>query len=257
MHSAGCTKTIFKNAFFGKSAIVDCDLSESIGLEHCKHHRPSSIDNQTIINSGGLPAEFLKGCGWQDWEIESAKLFNADLSAEEIAETTNNIYQLRHETTLEIPRLFISYSHADREFVDQLEQRLEAARIRFWRDKRDATAGPLDKIISHAIDSSGTVLLILSEKSINSTWVKFEMDKANSRYFKSEIPVLCPIALDDSWTKGRWPENLMRTLKEFHIVDFSSWNESEAQQDILFKKLIDGLKLFYSQSKDAKRKGGE
>ncbi len=158
---------------------------------------------------------------------------------------------------MEFPKLFISYSHADREFVEQLEKRLEAARIRYWRDKHDATAGPLDKIISHAIDSSGTVLLILSDKSINSTWVKFEIDKANSRYFKSDIPVLCPIALDHSWKEGRWPENLMRTLIEFNILDFSSWSKGEAHRDKLFKKLIDGLKLFYSQSKDAKRKDRE
>ena len=257
MQASECINSNFNGAQFGYNVIVRSDLTKCVGLEHCCHLSPSSIDCQTAAKSGGLPDVFLKGCGWQDWEIESAKLFNADLRAEDIAEITNNIYHLRHETTLEIPKLFISYSHADREFVEQLEQRLEAARIRYWRDVHHATAGPLDKIISHAIDSSGSVLLILSDKSIESTWVKFEIDKANSRYFRSDIPVLCPIALDDSWKEGRWPENLMRTLIEFNILDFSRWNEGAAQQDILFKKLIDGLKLFYSRAKDAKRKGGE
>jgi len=56
--------------------------------------------------------------------------------------------------------------------------------------------------------------------------------------------VLCPVALDDSWKSSHWPKRLMEQIMEYNILDFSEWQE-ESKFDGMFRKLIDGLQLFY------------
>ncbi len=231
-------------------AIVKSSLVRAEGLSSCQHLTPTAIDRISVVNSDKIPDAFLKGCGWQDWEIESSKLYNPELAADEIAEINNKVFQLRHKTKLQIASLFLSYSRDDGEFVDGLEVYLNASGIRYWRDIHDATAGPLDKVIARGIDVSGTVLLVLSKQSVKSDWVKYEVKKAIDRQHKSVVPVLCPVALDDSWKNCRWPENVRRSVEEFNILDFSQWNESEETRAKLYKKLIDGLHIFYSEPKN-------
>lgn len=56
--------------------------------------------------------------------------------------------------------------------------------------------------------------------------------------------VLCPIALDDSWKSSRWPKRVMEQIMEYNILDFSAW-EDDVRFEGMFRKLIDGLELFY------------
>ena len=59
-----------------------------------------------------------------------------------------------------------------------------------------------------------------------------------------ERDVLCPVALDDSWKDSRWPQRLMEQITEYNILDFSDW-QNEGLFESTFRKLIDGLDLFY------------
>ncbi len=52
--------------------------------------------------------------------------------------------------------------------------------------------------------------------------------------------VLCPVALDDRRKDSRWPKRVM----EYNILDFSAWKDDSTFGD-MFRKLIDGLELFY------------
>ena len=56
--------------------------------------------------------------------------------------------------------------------------------------------------------------------------------------------VLCPVALDDSWNTGPWPKRVMEQVMEYNILDFSAWMD-DTEFEKLFKRLIDGLELFY------------
>jgi len=189
---------------------------------------------------------FLRGCGLSDWEIESTKLYNPDLSNNEIDEILYKMHDLRAQQPIQISPLFISYNHTDNEFVDKLEGCLNKKGVRFWRDIYDATSGKLEKQIDRAIRQNPTVLLILSENSIKSDWVQHEVRKAREIEKDVGRDVLCPVALDDSWKTSPWPERIMEQIMEYNILDFSIWKDDDKFEK-MFVKLIDGVNLYYKK----------
>ena len=221
------------------------DLSEVYGLESIIHHNISIIGTDTIrVSKGKIPEVFLRGCGLSDLDIEYAKLYNPNLSNEEINKIVYKIYDLRATQAIQISPLFISYSHSDSAFVDKLETYLNAKGIRFWRDIHDMKSGRMEKQINRAIRQNPTVLLILSETSIKSDWVEHEVRTARDLEKEVGRDILCPVALDDSWKSSPWPKRLMEQVMEYNILPFSSWKD-DAIFEQTFVKLIDGLQLFY------------
>jgi uncharacterized protein YjbI with pentapeptide repeats len=235
----------FRNSYMGDTILGSNDLDLSFSLDTVFHLGPSRIGTDTIRKSKGrIPIDFLRGCGLSDWEIESAKLYNPELSNHEIDEILYKIHDLRATQPIQISPLFISYSHIDIAFVNKIEEHLNAKGIRFWRDVHHATAGRLEKQIDRAIRHNPTVLLVLSEHSIKSDWVEHEVRTARELQKELGRDTLCPVALDDSWKNSPWPKRVMEQVKEYNILDFSKW-EDGAEFEKLFKKLIDGLELFY------------
>ncbi len=232
----------------GNTIFADLDLSETYGLEEVKHLGSSIIGTGTLqLSKGKIPQAFLRGCGLPDWEIESAKLHNPDLTNEEIVKIQYRIFDLRATQAFQISPLFISYSHSDTVFVDNLEKGLNEKGIRFWRDVYDMTAGKVETQIDRAIRQNPTVLLILSKNSMNSDWVQHEVRKARELEKELGRDTLCPIALDDSWKSSRWPQRVMEQVMEYNIMDFSKW-EDESMFQAKFAKLLSGLNLFYKKT---------
>ncbi len=235
------------SAAIGEAIFIHVNLSETSGLKTARHTSSSAIDTDTLkFSKGKIPNKFLHGCGLSDWEIESAKLHNPDLSNEEIVKIQYLIYELRATQAIQISPLFISYSHADTAFVDNLEKGLNEKGVRFWRDIHNATAGRLETQIDRAIRQNPTVLLILSKNSMNSDWVQHEVRKARELEKELGRDALCPIALDDGWKSSRWPQRVMEQVMEYNILDFSKW-EDEATFNAKFAKLLSGLDLFYKK----------
>lgn len=233
---------IVANTTFSKT-----NLSQASGLDSSVHLAPSSIDNGTIeITTSDIPESFLRGCGWNDWEIESAKLYQPNLSNQEINNIIYKIFDLRAHQSIQVSPLFISYSHANTNFVEKLENRLTSIGIRYWRDVHNATSGRLEKQIDHAMRQNPTVILILSEDSINSDWVEHEARLARKLEKELGRDVLCPIALDASWLNAKWPARLMEQIKEYHVLDFSNWAKDEMFEKV-FNKMILGLDRFYKE----------
>lgn len=181
-----------------------------------------------------------------EWEIEAAKLYNPDLSNEEINNIQYRVYDLRATRALQISPLFISYSRADGPFVDRLEKLLNEKGIRFWRDIHDATAGRLEKQIDRAIRQNPTVLLVLSKNSIQSDWVQHEVHTARELEKEMERDVLCPVALDENWQHSPWPRRLMEQVLEYNILDCSCWQDDHEFRRV-FVKLVEGLNLYYKK----------
>ena len=233
-------KTVVLDTIFGNS-----DLSQAIGLEDVEHYGPSSISTDAFsLSKGKIPEAFLRGCGLSDWEIEEVKIYNPDLSNEEINKILYKMYDLRATQALQISPLFISYSHGDSQFADKIGDCLTEKGIRYWRDIHEMKAGRLEKQISRAIQLNPTVLLILSEHSLKSDWVEHEVRTARGLEKDMGRDVLCPIALDDSWKSSPWPKRVMEQILEYNILDFSAWEE-DVKFEGIFRKLIDGLELFY------------
>jgi uncharacterized protein YjbI with pentapeptide repeats len=130
-------------------------LDKAVGLNFVEHSSSSSIDMQTIrFARGGIPEAFLRGCGLSDVDIEYAKLANPDITNEEIVRIQYRIYDLRATQAIQISPLFISYSHADRLFVDKVDSYLSDKGIRFWRDIHDMKSGRMEKQVDRAMRCS-------------------------------------------------------------------------------------------------------
>jgi uncharacterized protein YjbI with pentapeptide repeats len=239
--------TDFLNSFIDRTVFADTDLGQVLNLDKVRHMGPSSISEDTLAHSKGyIPESFLRGCGLTDIQVESAKLYNLKLTNEEILKIQDHIFELRATQALQISPLFISYSHADKEFVDRLDAILTSKGIRFWRDTHDAIAGRLETQIDLAIRQNPTVLLILSRNSLSSDWVQHEVRKSQELQKKLGRDVLCPITLDNSWKTSKWPQRIMEQIMEYNILDFSGW-ENQTTFDAKFSKLLRGLHLFYKK----------
>jgi hypothetical protein len=237
--------TDLSDAQMGNTEFVHLDLGTVIGLDKVRHQSPSSISIDTLVRSRGkIPQVFLRGCGLSDWEVEQAKLYDPELTNPQIGKIQERIYDMRSTRVLQISPLFISYSRADSEFVNKIGASLTDKGIRYWRDIHDMKAGRIEKQIEQEISDNRTVLLVLSEHSLKSDWVQHEVRMARETEKKAEQDVLCPIALDDSWKSSRWPKRVMEQIMEYNILDFSAWAD-DVKFDGMFRRLIDGLELFY------------
>jgi tetratricopeptide (TPR) repeat protein len=82
-------------------------------------------------------------------------------------------------------KTFISHSSKDKALVLKIAEKLKNAGV--WFDMWDMDAGDVlsDKIES-GIDEAKNFLIILSQNSINSSWVKFELNMALIKYLENE-----------------------------------------------------------------------
>lgn len=95
--------------------------------------------------------------------------------------------------------------------------------------------------IDKAIRIHDKLLLIFSDNSINSAWVKKEAHEAMAtEKEKGKKDVLFPIRLDDSIrnTTEQWCSDVKR---ERHIGDFRNWKNHDAYQKS-FERLLRDLK---------------
>jgi hypothetical protein len=234
LKGADLTEVSIGDTIFGET-----DLSNTKGLEYIFHYGPSLLGISTLqLSKGKVPEAFLRGCGLSDWEIESAKLYRPGLSPEQVTDITYKVCQLRAGNPLQYYSCFISYSSKDDEFAKRLYDDLQNNGVRCWFASEDLKIG--DKFrgrIDDAIRVHDKLLIVLSENSINSTWVEKEVETAFEKESKGGGTVLFPIRLDDDVmkTEQAWAADIRRTR---HIGDFS---EKDGYQKA-FERLLRDLK---------------
>jgi len=235
----------FSRVLLGDTTFGYSDLSRTIGLESVIHLGPSTLSTDSfMLSAGKIPEVFLRGCGLNDADIVFGKMYNPDLSDEEVTKLRHKMNILRAEQPQQISPLFVSYSQRDSEFVDKIGHSLTKKGIRYWRNLHDMTAGRMEIQIDRAIRQNPTVLLVLSENSLNSNWVEHEVREARKLEQEMGRNVLYPVALDDRWKDGPWAGRTMEQVMKYNILDFSAW-EHDSKFGATFNKLIDGLGLFY------------
>jgi hypothetical protein len=143
---------------------------------------------------------------------------------------------------------FISYSTNDRAFAERLYSDLKSKGVGCWFAPHDAKSGvKLGEQIEEAIRLYDRLLLILSESSMNSEWVKVEIRKARQREVVEGKQVLFPILLVSFEALQDWVcldfdgKNLAEEIREYFIPDFSNWKDHDSYQTA-FQRLVKDLK---------------
>ena len=224
-----CHGANFTRALFWETVLARTNLHEAVGLETAKHGGPSIIDHRTLKRSGRIPESFLNGIGVPQQLAQSIMQYvrnNPGFSS-----------------------YFISYSTRDSLFAKTLREQLETKGVQCWLTEHDMQVGRriVDQL-EEAIDSRERVLLILSEHSIQSPWVNFEIRRARDREKLTQSDVLFPISLMPFEDLRKWSaidtdtgEDLARVVREFYIQDFSDWMNN-ASFILSLEKLLASLK---------------
>ena len=106
-------------------------------------------------------------------------------------------------------KIFLSYSHNDRAWVDKFVNHLQKQQVSVWYDKLAIMAGDsLQDRIQHALRESSIVVAILSKESVNRPWMFFELGAAVADG-KRVIPVLI---------EGLDVRELPSILTQFHVI---------------------------------------
>lgn len=94
--------------------------------------------------------------------------------------------------------VFISYSHADQEFVDKLSLRLLNENIKIWRDEYKLSGGDsLTVRIKAAIEQASFLCVVISDSALSSAWVDREIKAGLFRESESASLVIIPLLLKD------------------------------------------------------------
>ena len=91
-------------------------------------------------------------------------------------------------------KVFISHSSKDKPFVRRLAERLWKEGYQVWLDEKELVPGDaLAARLSDALAQSRVVAVVVTPNSLNSRWLKFELNKAAEKMVKGEcrlIPIL-------------------------------------------------------------------
>lgn len=224
LRRANLTRTMLYETNFG-----NVDLTDARGLETCVHLRASTLDHRTLARSGELPIEFLRGCGLPDFIIDNVGLLQAN--------------------PIEFYSCFISHASEDRVFAEVLYADLQENGVRCWFAPHDMRGGQeIYCQIRSAIRLHDKVLLVLSEASIHSDWVRTEVRNAVQREREEGRTLLFPITLMDldglardgwEWVDADMGVDLAERIRRFHILDFRGWTDSEAYGKAFHRLLRD------------------
>lgn len=221
--------TSFHYCDFPNASFLDTDLilvvftmSDLRDLRHFKPKRADiSIGIDTFFESGGLPEEILRAANLPDEFITYARSLTG--------------------TAIEFYSCFISYSSKDDDFTRRLHADLQARKIKTWFAPEDLKIGDrFHSRIDESIRIHDKLVLILSEHSMESDWVRREVEAAREREDREKKDILFPIRLDDAIfaSSEAWAAEIRRSK---HIGDFRSWKSHDDYTKAL-DRLVKDLK---------------
>jgi len=210
----------FNQATMMSTVLGELDFSMVRGLENVTHFEPSIISIDTIYRSQGkIPDVFLQGAG--------------------VPETFITYIHSLVGKPIDYYNCFISYSSKDQDFAERLYADLQSKGVRCWFAPKDLKIGEeFRSSIDESIRLHDKLMVILSQHSINSSWVEFEVKKALQKEQEQGKLVLFPLKLDETImeTPEAWAADIR---KKRHIGDFTKWKEHDAYQKAFDRLLRD------------------
>ena len=212
----------FTCAKFGATVLASTNLTGAIGLDKANHLSRSTLGIDTFFESRASIGEtFLRGVGAPDPFVEYAKSLVG--------------------MPIERYSAFISYSSKDEDFAKRLYADLQEKGVRCWLASEDLEIGAETRsTIDETIHNHDKLLLILSENSVQSSWVKKEVETAFEKEQEQGRLMLFPIRIDDAVMRIKvgWAADIRRSR---NIGDFTEWKNHAAYQKA-FDRLLRNLK---------------
>lgn len=195
---------------------------------------------------GVLFANYRTHHAFKPSEVDSIKRF-AELAA--IAIVNAQLLAAAANTSL-LQSLFLSYSSKDEAFARRLFSKLTDAGVRVWFAATCATHGEkLYKEIDDAIRGHDRLLVVLSEHSLQSPWVKTEILKAHKAQLQDGHRRLFPIRLVNMAPIKQWTcfdadsgTDVATEIREYFIPNFSGWRNGQAFK-VGMNQLLKGLAI--------------
>lgn len=220
----------FSRATVGWTIFGRVNLRSVKGLESVVHQGPSTIGIDTLYASQGhIPAVFLRGAGVPDKFISAIPALVGQAA--------------------EFYSCFISYSTRDQGFAERLHADLLTRGVACWFAPEDVQSGrKLHDQIEQAIQRYDRLLIVLSEHSMSSEWVKTEIYYARQEEVRTQRRKLFPISLVDFQTLRTWTafdadtgKDMGREVREYFVPDFSNWKD-HATYKVALDRLLRDLK---------------
>jgi hypothetical protein len=124
--------------------------------------------------------------------------------------------------------IFISYAHEDRPMAEALARAFEAEQLSVWWDT-DIRAGKyFDEVIERELACSRLTVVLWSQQSVRSRWVRDEAQEALS------LGKLVPVFIEKDVV-------LPLTFKRLQAADLSGWDRSSDGAD--FQVLLTEIRL--------------
>lgn len=208
----------FKGALIGATIFANLDLSQARALETAVHNSPSTVGIDTIYRSGGSIVEaFLRGCGVPDTMIS----FGQSLVIK-----PTPFYST-----------YITHSISDEDFARKLHDDLRTRALRVWLSPQDVeNLDKPGKAIDHTLQPEDKLIVVLSQHSLQSTWLMREIEAALALERQHNLHVLNLVRLDDSIE-----DNELEWLKEIQDdrteVSFENWKDPSSYR-VAFEGLL-------------------
>jgi hypothetical protein len=122
--------------------------------------------------------------------------------------------------------IFISYSQADRPWVEKLARLIEGEGFSVWWDVKVLPGDEFGNLVLTEINIAKCVLVVWSQHSVNSDWVYGEADEA--RRAKKLVPVLKDAV------------SLPTAFRKVHAADLSQWDYQRQSPE--FAILLDAIR---------------